>query len=192
MKNPSKNKMPLGQFLFFLYNRAVQKLRSQSDSVFRTAHSARFIYTKYRQKTFTMQGKTKHKEKNEQPLEMLPIIGAEEIPVKNRPILFRLTRRFLLFLVAMLSVNVLFFIVGNYQNFLFSDLKLLLFLITCNSIAIVFIGFFLILECIFYSIIQRKLFFIIALVVVTVLCLIAGLLGIFSEVISILSNGYKF
>lgn len=69
---------------------------------------------------------------------------------QRMPLLFRLTRRCVLFFLLLLVSNLLFYITGNYQLFLDSSQSLLLFLATGASLTLAFFAICAAAEAVFY------------------------------------------
>lgn len=107
----------------------------------------------------------------------------------NRPILFRLTRRVDLFLTLLLASLLLFYIIGNQQRFLDSDIRLILILTVCTSSALFLFLTASITECIYYSITQKKSTYIAALVTCIILLIAAATVAIGGICIITLSAG---
>lgn len=108
----------------------------------------------------------------------------------NLPIHFRLVRRSIIFLFLLLISLFTISAIGNFQHFLDFDMKIILFLITCNSILLVFfsvIGFFEGLFCIFLKKQIKYLFYAISFLIPL---LTAIVLGFFARTVSILSEGF--
>lgn len=79
----------------------------------------------------------------------------ENIP-EHFPILFRLTRRCVLFFLLMKIAAVLFYISGNYQHFLDSSQKEILFVSTVISLCLAFFSISLLVESFFYLIFRKE------------------------------------
>lgn len=106
-------------------------------------------------------------------------------------LLFRLTRRTILFLFLFLVVLILFFIIGNYQVFLDSSQKIILQTASFAATALSIISLAGMVETVF-CIIQKKgkrFFFSIHLVLMTI-TLLAGIISLFAlQTTEILSLG---
>ena len=76
---------------------------------------------------------------------------------RRLPPLLRLTRRTTIFLTLTLIATIIFFLTGNQQSFLDSNLNFILKLIACNAIALVFFSGSAVFECIFYAAKNRKI-----------------------------------
>lgn len=121
----------------------------------------------------------------------------QEIPArqkKNRrlPPILRLSRRTTIFLSLTLTASILFFLSGNQQTFLDSNLKLLLQVISFNSIALIFFSFASSLECIYYLITEKKLRLVIHLAVYLLLLSASIAISVFSLSVNLLSEGISF
>lgn len=108
------------------------------------------------------------------------------------PTLLRLTRRATVFLSFTLAAITLFFITGNRQTFLDSNLILILNIMSCNAIALLFFSALAALECIFYLIKDR--FFKLAphLFCYIIIFALSLALTIFSLAVNLLSEGISF
>lgn len=111
---------------------------------------------------------------------------------RRLPPLLRLTRRTNVFLLLTLIATGIFFITGNRQIFLDSDLTLILKIITCNAIALSFFSAIATAECIFYLIKIKKLKLIIHLICYITIFAASTALSILSLTINLLSEGISF
>lgn len=135
--------------------------------------------------------------KSEELEELEPL--SEPVPSKvpgqqsrRLPPLLRLTRRSTVFLSLTLIATVIFFITGNRQTFLDSNLNLILKIIACNSIALCFFSAIAIAECVFYLIKIKKFKLIIHLLCYTIIFTASVTLSILSLTINLLSEGISF
>lgn len=130
-----------------------------------------------------------------QPLERISDInGALSGQKKSRrlPPLLRLTRRSVVFLSLTLLATIIFFITGNRQTFLDSNLSLILIIIACNSIALVFFSFLAVLECVFFTVKDKKLRLVAHLAVYAVIFVLSAAFSVASLTINLLSEGFDF
>ena len=74
----------------------------------------------------------------------------------RRPLLFRLTNRMTLFLTLLLSSLILFYITGNYQQFLDADQHLILLLCTYTAAALALFSFFSFIEAVVFLIVLKN------------------------------------
>lgn len=105
----------------------------------------------------------------------------ESTTQQNKPettFLFRLTFRAYLFLLLMLIVLTLFYVMGNFQQFLDSTQHFNLLLSSVVSIALIFFSFIGLVESIVYSITtkQKKFIFYAALFLLTLIIVTVVLL----------------
>ena len=124
-------------------------------------------------------------------LESLPETGEGKQNRRLPPIL-RLSRRATVFLSLTLTALILFFITGNRQTFLDSNLKLILKIISVNGIALVLFATASSLECIFYIIKNRKVRLIVHLAIYLIMLVAGSTVTIFSLTINLLSEGISF
>lgn len=108
---------------------------------------------------------------------------------RRLPPLMRLSRRAIVFLSFTLLANILFFMTGNRQSFLDSNLSLILKIIACNSIALSFFTAFSCLECVFYIVKTRKLRMVILFLVYLLIFAVSLVLSCLSMSINLLSDG---
>ena len=111
---------------------------------------------------------------------------------RRLPILLRLCRRSTIFLSLTLIATIIFFITGNRQTFLDSNLNLILQIISCNAIALTFFSAASALECIFYLIKDRKLRLFFHLFVYILVLVVSISTSLFSMSINLLSEGFAF
>ncbi|WP_294430183.1 hypothetical protein [uncultured Treponema sp.] len=111
---------------------------------------------------------------------------------RRLPPLLRLTRRTVVFLSLTLIATILFFMTGNQQHFLDSNLNIILKIIACNAIALSFITFAAIFECIFYVAKIKKLRLIIHLICYILVLAVSVAVSILALSINMLSEGIFF
>ena len=135
-------------------------------------------------------------EKVIEPIQELPAAEEEKVTSlqssRRLPILLRLTRRTIIFLFLTLVATILFFITGNKQSFLPSNLKMLLKIIASNAIVLSIMSFSALAECLFYLIRTKKIKF-----AVHFFCYALTLAGsifvmLFSLSVNLLSEGISF
>lgn|SRR5574344_311140 len=112
-----------------------------------------------------------------------------ENKTNERKFLFWLTFRAFLFLSLMLVVLTLFYVMGNFQQFLDSTQHFILLLSSIVSIALLFFSFAGLIESIFYLITlkQKKYIFFIILFIVTLIAV--SLLLLLLRTITFISSG---
>ena len=108
------------------------------------------------------------------------------------PMLFRLTRRGVVFLSLLMWGLFLMCILGNFQKFLDSDLNLILFLTTSVSILLALMSAAAIIECIFCAIIIRKIRYIFYSVFFIIDLAFAAVIAVFSRSVNMISLGAIF
>ncbi|MBR1405112.1 MAG: hypothetical protein IJ558_13165 [Treponema sp.] len=108
------------------------------------------------------------------------------------PILLRLTRRMTVFLSFTLLATILFFLTGNKQGFLDTNLQLLLSILASNAIALAFFSGLAILECIFYIIKDKKFVFLLHIICYLIILSISVSMSLFSLTVNLLSEGFSF
>ena len=111
---------------------------------------------------------------------------------RRLPPLLRLTRRAVVFLSLTLIATILFFMMGNQQNFLDSNLILILKIIASNAIALSFFSFTAISECIFYATKNKQLRFVVHLVCYILVLALSLTISVLSLSINLLSEGITF
>lgn len=127
-------------------------------------------------------------------LEALPEPSLEKPARKTRrlPPLLRLCRRTTVFLSLTLIATIIFFLTGNQQAFLDSNLKLILQIITFNAIALSFFSGISSLECIFYLVKNKSLRMLLHFIVYILVLTAAITISVFSLTINLLSEGISF
>ena len=111
---------------------------------------------------------------------------------RRLPPLLRLTRRATVFLSLTLIATIIFFVTGNKQTFLDSNLNMILKIIALNAIALVFFSLAAVTECVFYTIKSKKIRLIIHLICYTLIFLLSLAISILSLTINLLSEGIDF
>ena len=109
---------------------------------------------------------------------------------RRLPTLLRLSRRSTIFLSLTLTATIIFFIAGNQQNFLDSNLKLILQIISYNAIALSFFSALSCIECIFYIIKNKKIRLLIHLITYLAILAFSITMSVLSLTINILSEGF--
>ncbi len=77
--------------------------------------------------------------------------------MKKKPLLFRLTKRVTLFLFLLLLALIVVYVTGNFQKFLDSTQKLILFYAILVSIALVLFSVLSIIESLIFMIALRRI-----------------------------------
>ena len=117
---------------------------------------------------------------------------SKKIKSRRLPPLLRLSRRATVFLSLLLIASGLFFITGNKQTFLDSNLKLILNFIACDSIALTFFSACSSLECIYYLAKEKKFKYLFHLPVYMLILATGTVISIVSLTINLLSEGIDF
>ena len=129
----------------------------------------------------------------EEIAELEPLPEPEEAKKTRRlPPLLRLCRRATVFLSLTFIATIIFFLTGNQQGFLDSNLKLILQIISFNSIALSFFSGISSLECIFYLIKNKSLRMLLHFIVYILVLTAAITISVFSLTINLLSEGISF
>ncbi|MDY2844293.1 MAG: hypothetical protein SOT81_09975 [Treponema sp.] len=116
----------------------------------------------------------------------------DEKKSKHLPLLLRLTRRVCVFLFLLLAGFVIFYISGSYQNFLDSNISLILKAVACTSIALFFFSAVSVLETFFFALKDRRILILFNLFFFVFTLLSSVVAGIFSLVVNKLSEGIVF
>lgn len=116
----------------------------------------------------------------------------DEKKSKHLPLLLRLTRRVCVFLFLLLAGFVIFYISGSYQNFLDSNISLILKAVACTSIALFFFSAVSVLETFFFALKDRRILILFNLFFFIFTLLSSVVAGIFSLVVNKLSEGIVF
>ena len=111
---------------------------------------------------------------------------------RRLPPLLRLTRRANVFLSFTLIATIIFFVTGNKQIFLDSNMSLILKIIACTAISLSIFSFSAIIECIFYTVKDKKFRLIFHLVSYILIFLASTTISILSLTINLLSEGIDF
>ncbi|MBR1536605.1 MAG: hypothetical protein IJ630_06690 [Treponema sp.] len=111
---------------------------------------------------------------------------------RRLPPLLRLTRRATVFLSLTLIATILFFMTGNRQGFLDSNLSLILTIIASIAISLTFFSGTAIFECIFFTIKDKKFRLIFHLISYILIFLASLVISILSLSINLLSEGIDF
>lgn len=116
----------------------------------------------------------------------------DEKKSKHLPLLLRLTRRVCVFLFLLLAGFVIFYISGSYQNFLDSNISLILKAVVCTSIALFFFSAVSVLETFFFALKDRRILILFNLFFFVFTLVSSVVAGIFSLVVNKLSEGIVF
>ena len=111
---------------------------------------------------------------------------------RRLPPLLRLTRRATVFLSLTLVAIIVFFITGNHQTFLDENLKMILGIIAFTAISLAFFTGMAIIECIFYTMKDKKFRLIFHLVCYIILFILSIMISVASLSINLLSEGITF
>ena len=126
---------------------------------------------------------------------IFPQSEKQESPRKKSrrlPPLLRLTRRATVFFLFTLIATIIFFITGNKQTFLDSNLSMILKIIAVNAIALSFFSLVAIPECIFFTVKDKKFRLVFHLVCYTLIFASSIAIAILSLTINLLSEGIDF
>lgn len=119
-------------------------------------------------------------------------MSSSEKKSRHLPLLLRLTRRVCVFLFLLLAGLIIFYVSGNYQNFLDSNISLILKAVACASIALFFFSAASILETFFFVLKDRRFSIIFNLFFFVFTLASSTAAGIFSLVVDKLSEGIVF
>jgi hypothetical protein len=111
---------------------------------------------------------------------------------RRLPTLLRLSRRSTIFLSLTLTATIIFFVAGNQQDFLDSNLKLILQIISYNAIALSFFAALSSIECVFYLIKNKKIRLLIHLIAYLAILAFSVTISVFSLTVTLLSEGFSF
>ena len=111
---------------------------------------------------------------------------------RRLPPLLRLTRRTVVFLSLTLIATIIFFMTGNRQTFLDSNLNMILKIIACAAIALSIFSALAVLECVFYTFKDKKIRLIFHLIFYIVIFALSTVISILSLTINLLSEGIDF
>lgn len=111
---------------------------------------------------------------------------------RHLPLLLRLSRRICVFLFLTLLAFLIFYISGSYQNFLDSNIALILKSITCVAIALGFFSLACILETFFFAIKDRRFLILFNLIFFVTALALSVVSAVLSLVINKLSEGIVF
>ena len=111
----------------------------------------------------------------------------------SHPFLFRLTNRAVLYLFLLLCGLILFYIMGNYQNFLDSDQSYTLSLCTGTAIALALFSFFSVIESIYYFFLStcKSKIYLVYCVLMCCILFVAITVAIATRSVSFLSEGMQ-
>lgn len=108
---------------------------------------------------------------------------------RRLPRLLSLTRRGFFFFSFLLIAQLFLFFSGNVQNFLDENLKLILFISSCTSIGMAFFALAAVIECIYYIVSTKKLFFYVHLVIFIVFFILAVVISLATNLVGVLTEG---
>ncbi|WP_147614706.1 hypothetical protein [Treponema pectinovorum] len=108
---------------------------------------------------------------------------------RKLPTLLSLTRRGFFFFLFLLIAQLFLFFSGNVQNFLDENLKLILFLSSCTAIGMAFFALAATIECIYYIVATKKLFFYVHLVIFIVFFVLALAISLATNFVEVLTEG---
>lgn len=117
---------------------------------------------------------------------------SKKVKSRRLPPLLRLSRRATVFLSLILIASGIFFITGNKQTFLDSNLKLILNFIACDSIALTFFSACSSLECLFYIIKEKKIKYLFHLAGYLLILAAGSVISVIFLTINLLSEGIDF
>lgn len=109
---------------------------------------------------------------------------------RNLPTLLRLTRRTSVFLFLTLVMLLVFYVTGSFQNFLESNMKTILFMISVAGIALAFVSFAAFLECIYFVFYTKRVKIGIYSVIFLLVSLFGAACAVMSMIINLLSEGF--
>ncbi len=107
-----------------------------------------------------------------------------------RPLLFRLTRRSVFLLFFLLIAFSTYFVIGNYQNFLDSNLRLILFMIVINSIVLILDSSIAIIQSIIFFFTEKRIFFAIYIIFFVFSILFSSAIGLAAISLKSISEGF--
>ncbi|WP_191014816.1 hypothetical protein [Treponema zioleckii] len=107
-----------------------------------------------------------------------------------RPLLFRLTRRSVFLLFFLLLAFSTYFVIGNFQHFLDSNLRAILFMITLTSIVLVLDSFIAIIQSIIFFFTEKRIFFAIYIIFFVFLIVFSSAIGIIAISLKSASEGF--
>ena len=107
------------------------------------------------------------------------------------PILFRLTRRCVIFFFLFLICTLLFYFSGNYQSFLDENQRKLLYLSTIVALVLAFFSLSFFCECVYYLLRRKdnKILYTVCLIISVIIFALSMLLAFFTDFIELLSQG---
>jgi hypothetical protein len=133
---------------------------------------------------------------NEEKQELSPLPPpkqkAKKRTMRRLPPLLRLTRRTVVFLSLTLIATILFFITGNRQTFLDSNLSMILRVVAANSIALSFFSLLATLQCIFFTFTNKRIRLVLHLVCYALVFIASTAVIFISLTINLLSEGIDF
>lgn len=107
-----------------------------------------------------------------------------------RPLLFRLTRRSVFLLFFLLIAFTTYFVIGNFQHFLDSNLRVILFMIVLTSIVLVLDSFIAIIQSIIFFFTEKRIFFAIYIIFFVFLIAFSTAIGIIAISLKSASEGF--
>lgn len=153
------------------------------------------IYKKVRKNNIVKNGCYQEKMKSRKNQKNLKELGTQIISQnqsRHLPLLLRLSRRVCVFLFLTLIAFLIFYVSGNYQNFLDSNIALILKSVTCVAIALGFFSAACILETIFFAIKDRRFLILFNLIFFVIALLLSVASAALSLMINKLSEGIVF
>lgn len=116
----------------------------------------------------------------------------EENRSRHLPLLLRLCRRVCVFLFLTLLAFLIFYVSGSYQNFLDSNISLILKSVTCISIALAIFSLACIFETFFFAFKDKRFPILFNLIFFVLTLILSVASGVLSLVINKLSEGIVF
>ncbi len=114
----------------------------------------------------------------------------QKVPKKRTPVLLRLNRRAVIFLGLQTIALILYYVSGNIQYFLESNIKVILWGMTVSSIALALFCAAGVGESIFYALSWKEPRFFFKLIPYGIIFLVSLAFAIFSRTVDLLSLGY--
>ncbi len=108
---------------------------------------------------------------------------------RKLPLILSLTRRAFFFFTFLVIAQLILFFSGNVQGFLDENLNMILFIACCESIGMSFFSLAAIIECIYFIVTTKKLYFYIHLIIFTVFFVAALFISVSTSSIVILTKG---
>lgn len=118
--------------------------------------------------------------------------NASQNQSRHLPLLLRLSRRVCIFLFLTLLAFLIFYVSGSYQNFLDSNIVLILKSVTCVAIALGFFSISCIIETFFFAIRDRRFLILFNLIFFIIALALSVASAVLSLMINKLSEGIVF